>query len=100
MIWKRAGDVFLAGVDFATWPIQPGESLVTSNARGTLSVAVKDLSGNDVTGDAIVGSPSIDGTKVVFMLGAGVAAGSYKIMVAAPTSDDELLTETVGLRVK
>ena len=99
MIWKREGDAFLAGVDFATWPIQAGETLVNANARGSLAVTVEDQAGADKTSQAIDGAPSIDGSKVVFMLAAGLVKGSYKVKVTAPTSDDELLTEVVGLRV-
>lgn len=100
MIWKLSGDVFLAGVDMATWPINTGETLIASNSRGVLAVIVRDKAGKDVSAQALAGSPAIDGTRVVFMLDSALPVGVYAITVHAPTSDDEMLTEQVPLTVR
>lgn len=97
---KRTGDYFLAAVDFSTWPINAGETVVASNTRGTLGVVVTDSAGNDVTATLIEGAPSIVGAAIVmFWLRAGTAVSAYEVLVRAPTSDGELLTELVTLEV-
>ena len=100
MIWKLSGDVFLAGVDMATWPLNAGETLVASNSRGALAVVVRDKAGQDVSAQALAGSPAIDGTRVVFMLDSVLPVGAYTVTVSAPTSDDEMLTEQIPLTVR
>ena len=98
--WKRPADEYLHAHDFDTWPLQTNESLVPSNARGSLSVTAEDADGNDVTATLIDGSPQIDGTRVLFTLIGGTAGMTYWIIVSVPTSDDELLTDRFPLEVR
>lgn len=94
---KYAGDAFWVDVDFSTWPMAVGETVVASNARGALGVVIKDGAGADVSA-AMVEGVAASGTKVKWLLKAG-AVGNHVWTVTAPTSDGELLTETGPLRV-
>jgi hypothetical protein len=94
---KRAGDQFWVDLDFSTWPMAAGETVLASNARGALGVVIRDGAGADVSA-AMVESAQASGTKVKWLLKGGTA-GNYAWTVTAPTSDGELLTETGPLRV-
>ena len=96
-ITKRAADQFWVDVDFSTWPMAAGETVVASNARGALGVVIRDGAGADVSA-AMVETPAASGTKVKWLLKGG-AAGTYACTVTAPTSDGELLTDTGAVRV-
>jgi len=101
-MWKLVKDIFLFEVDFSTWPLNNNEILTTSNSKGSLSVFVYDSAGNDVTSNAVIGSPSLstDNIKVQIMLSDALTKGFYTIEVVAPTTDDEILTEKIDLYVK
>ena len=101
-MWKLTNDLFLFEIDFSTWPLNTNETLTNTNNNGSLVVTVLDDNGNDVTASAVVNSPTVssDGNKVQILLSNGLSKGFYKIHVIAPTTDDELLSETVDLHVK
>ncbi len=100
--WKRPEDEYLHAHDFITWPLQTGETLVMSNARGNLSVVVEDAEGIDVTAQLVEGSPQIsgDGTRVLITLIGGTAGLTYWIVIVAPTSEGELLSDRFPLEVR
>ena len=96
---KRPPDAIVVAVDFGR-QLNPGETLVASNARGSLGVIARDSAGVDVSATLLEGAPWIvAGTQVAFWLLAGVAGPYYSIEATAPTSDGELLTERVALEV-
>lgn len=101
-LWKRPDDVYLLGVDFSSWPIQDGESIVGSNARGVVAVRAEDVDGNDVSATLVEGPPAIlsTGTGVAFVVKAGDPGATYWLEVDAPTTDDELLTERFPMEVR
>ncbi len=96
---KRAAAQFAVGLDFSTFPIVPGETLVGSNALGSLAVTATDAAGADASAAVIDGAPWISGTQVRWLLKAGTPAGWYEIVIKAPTSDDELLVDRQRLEV-
>ena len=96
-IVKRAADAFWVDLDFATWPLAVGETVVASNARGAVGVTATDSAGADVSATMIEGVEA-SGTKVKFLIKGG-AAGNYVLDVAAPTSDGEMLTGAMVARV-
>lgn len=96
-IIKRAADAFWVDLDFATWPMASGETVVASNARGAVAVLAKDGAGADVTAAMIEGVEAT-GTRVKFLIKGGTA-GNYVLDVAAPTSDGEMLTGAMVVRV-
>ena len=96
---KRAVDQRVLAVDFAD-QLNPGETVVASNARGSLSVAVADASGADMTAAMIDGAPAVvAGTSVAFMARAGAVGPLYYVTVVAPTSDAEILSDRIPLEV-
>lgn len=96
---KRPPDVIIVAVEFAKI-LNPGETLVTSNARGALGVTAVDSIGGDVSGTLLEGSPwVVSGTQAAFWLKAGALGTLYSITVTAPTSDGELITDQVMLEV-
>ena len=97
---KRPADAFVAAVDMSPWPMVAGDTVVASNARGALGVAVADEDGADVSATLAPDAPWIlDGTQVAFWLLAGEAGSRYRIVVTAPTAQGELLTAVAWLRV-
>lgn len=96
---KRAPTVMVVAIDFAK-NLNPGETVVASNARGALTRTIKDAAGADVTGALSEGAPGIVGTAQVAMwLLAGVVGQVYTIETKAPTSDNELLTDVKMLEI-
>ena len=96
---KRPPDAIVVAVDFDT-VLNAGETVVASNARGSLGVAAADSTGADVSATLLEGAPWIvAGTQVAFWLKAGVVGPYYSVTVTAPTSDGELITERVLLEV-
>lgn len=95
--WKRPGDQYVMALDFATWPLQSGETLVASNARGSLSITAVDDLGADMA--TMLEPPAIVGTEVRWLIKGGTAGRQVTVRVTAPTSDDELLTDEVRVRV-
>lgn len=96
---KRGVDQLVLAVDFAE-RLNPGETLVASNARGTLAVTVADSTGTDVTTAMIDGAPTIVGPFVKFMARGGSAGPFYQVTVVAPTSDNEILSERAPLEIR
>lgn len=96
---KRPADAIIVAVDFGR-VLNPGETVVASNARGSLGVAAADGAGANVSGTLLEGAPWIvAGTRVAFWLLAGMPGPFYEIVVTAPTSDGELITDRVLLEV-
>lgn len=96
---KRGADALVVAVDFGG-ALNPGATVVASNARGALGVVARDSTGADVSGTILEGAPSIlSGTQVAFWLLGGVPGPYYQITVTAPTSDGELIAELVALEV-
>lgn len=97
---KRPPDAIVVAVEFAG-ALNPGETVVTSNARGTVGVtAATDSGGADVSATFLEGDPWIvAGTQVAFWLLGGAPRTLYWVSVTAPTSDGELITERVLLEV-
>ena len=99
MFRKRGPDQIVVAVDFSR-KLNPGETVVASNPRGSLGVAVLDGTGADVTAGLVDGPPWIaSGTQVAFWLRAGTVGPYYTVLPVAPTSDGELLTAGVALEV-
>lgn len=97
---KRPADAFVAAVDLSTWPLAAGDTVVASNARGSLAVAVFEEAGADVTATLAPDAPWIlDGKQVAFWLLAGAAGSRYRVVVTAPTQQGELLSAVAWLRV-
>lgn len=96
-IVKRADDAFWVDLDFSTWPLAVGETVVASNARGAVGVVARDGAGADVSAAMIEGVEA-SGTKVKWLIKGG-SAGNYTLAVTAPTSDGELLTGAIVARV-
>lgn len=97
-ISKLPGDEFWIDLDFITWPLNAGESVVASNARGVVGVSIRDSNGADVSA-AMAEAAEASGTKVKWLLKGGAAGQNYVWTVTAPTSDGEILTETGAVRV-
>lgn len=95
--WKRPADQFFIALDFATWPLQSGETLVSSNARGSLAISATDDLGADMA--AMLEAPSIVGTTVQWLIKGGVKGRVVTVLVIAPTSDNEILSDEVKIRV-
>lgn len=96
---KRAAAQFAVGLDFSTFPVAAGETLAASNAVGSLAVTATDAAGADASAAVIDGAPWISGTQVRWRLKAGAPAGWYELVIAAPTSDGELLVDRQRLEV-
>ena len=102
---KRPPDALVVAVDFGPRPggasaLNAAETVVASNARGSLGVTAADSTGADVSAALLEGAPWIvAGTQVAFWIRAGVPGPYYSLVVTAPTSDGELLTERVALEV-
>lgn len=97
---KRAVDQLVLAVDFSR-RMNPGETVVASNARGALAVTVADSAGADVTADMIDGAPTIvAGSQVAFLALAGDTGQLYEVTVVAPTSDNEILSERAPLEIR
>lgn len=94
---KLIGDQFWVDLDFSTWPMAVSETVVASNSRGTIGVVIKDRNGVDVSASMVEGVAA-SGQKVKWLLKGG-AVGPYIWTVTAPTSDDEILTQTGLLQV-
>ena len=99
---KRPGDLYIVGVDFTAWPLNTGETLTTSNTRGSLTVTATDEAGVDITASVIKDPPAVDatGTQVLIVLYGGSLGDKFFLEISVPTSDDELLTEQVKVLVK
>lgn len=102
---KRAPDAIVVAVDFGTTPtgasaINAGETVVPSNARGSLAVVATDRAGNDASATILEGDPWIVAdTRVAFWILGGVAGQAFHLEVIAPTSDGELLSDRVRLEI-
>lgn len=102
---KRPPDDLVVAVEFGPKPsgagaLNPGETVVTSNARGSLGVTATDSAGADVSATLLEGEPWIvSGTQVAFWLVGGVPGPLYHLEITAPTSDGELLNARVALEV-
>lgn len=97
---KRAVDELVLAVDFSE-RLNPGETIVPSNARGTLGVTVADSTGTDVSTAMIDGAPNIvAGSRVTFLARGGSTGPLYQVTVVAPTSDNEILSERAPLEIR
>lgn len=97
---KRSIDQLVVALDFAAPVLNAGETLVASNARGTLDLIITDAAGVDVTAALSEGEPWIvAGTQVAFWLRGGAFGPYYQVEVRAPTSDGEILSARVPLEV-
>lgn len=96
---KRASAQFAVAIDFSTYPITAGESLVTNGSLGSVGVLVTNQAADDVTAAAVAGAPWISGAQVRFVLKAGLPAGWYEVTAQAPTSDGEMLVDKQALEV-
>lgn len=96
---KRTPDAIVVAVEFSG-ALNPAETVVASNARGSLAVTATDSGGADVSAALLEGAPWIvAGTRVAFWLLSGVPWPFYRLEITAPTSDGELLAERVALEV-
>ena len=99
-IRKPAEGIYKFSVDISKWPMNPGETVVSSNSRGPLSATFLTTKREDVTSDLTEGSPWIvDQTTIGFWLKGGEPGKSYYINLLIPTSDEELLPETILLQI-
>ena len=102
---KRPPDAIVVAVDFGPRPgdtgaLNPGETVVASNARGSLGVVATDSAGTDVSATLLEGAPwVVAGSRVAFWLLGGVAGPYYRLEITAPTSHGELLSDRVALEV-
>lgn len=99
---KRARDQFIAAFDFRPWPLNDGETVLDSNARGDVGLLITDEAGDDVT--ATVSGPDApwvaNGRYVSFWFtGGGPPGAQYTVEATAPTSDGELLTAVGTLHI-
>lgn len=99
-VWKRPGDEYLLAVDFTDFPMQTGETVIASNARGAMAMTAEDALGADVTSTLLEAVQLVSDSKVGAVIKDGVAAATYWITAVAPSSDGELMTERFPIEVR
>jgi len=100
--WKRADETLFFGIDYTEYPLPAGTVIVSSNLHGSLTVTAEDTSGNDITGDVLLGAPGIsnDGDTVLIQITAGTEFSIIWFLCQAPTSDDQFFTERFYMEVR
>jgi len=76
-----------------------GESLVSSNSNGSMSIVVTDEDSVDVTSSVIISGPTINGTKVQAMTSGSYGADGdvFDMKWLITMSDDQIAEEDITL---
>lgn len=95
---KQVKEFLLHGFDMVD-ALQDGETLVSSNENGSLTLTIYDVDEVDVTADIVKDTPLISGSIVSAMIQQGVDLSAYNVEWLIPTSFGQVLEEDATLVV-